>query len=317
MEFCPADGKYCLTSGQDRTIRLWNPVRRDPATSLYAKKSSPPSIPHALPIQVYRDGHTHPISAISVDDKSTTIVSSSEKTLVVTDAISKKLKRRFHGHTGRINAVECSSGAETFLSGSYDGTVRIWDGRSWSNDPIQILSDAKDSVSSLKVIQTDTLSEIITASIDGTIRTYDLRKGMLRCDDFGSQAAVTSLALTSDNLCLAAASLDGNIHVLERSTGQIMQSISSTPQKSDRKYAIHCDISADNFYMLYGSEKGDATLFDLVGGTQQQTLHGHNRPTCSVACHPQKDLTSIVLTASYDGRGIVWANPKDIAKWET
>jgi len=118
----------------------------------------------------------------------------------------------------------------------------------------------------------------------------------------------------SDNLCLAVASLDGNMCIIERSSGHLLQSISSSLQTTDHKCAIQCDKSADNFYLLYGSENGNATIFDLSDGSVQQTLQGHNRPTCSVTCHPQKESTSLVITASYDGRGIVWANPKDVAK---
>jgi mitogen-activated protein kinase organizer 1 len=325
-----SDGKYVLTSGQDRTIRLWNPTKKDPAhnsSSLLVKEHelnhSRGLIPHALPIQVYKEGHTHPISAIDIDDKSSTIVSSSAQILVVTDAITKKIKRRLHGHSGRINAVACSSEAETFLSASYDGTVRIWDGRSRSHDPIQILSEAKDSVSSMKVVQNKAMTEIITGSVDGKVRTYDLRKGELRCDDFGSQAVVTNLALTSDDLCLAAACLDGNVHIVARSNGEILQSISTSSslsqpyQQTKGQYAIGCDITADNSYLISGSEDGISFMFDLVQGTLQQSFTGHTRPTCSVACHPELNSSSIAITASYDSRAIVWANPRDLYRWQT
>lgn len=125
------DGKYAITAGHDRTVRLWNPTRVDPAyvhgyESNYVKNSTNTvvtkleSIPHALPIQSYRDGHTHPVSSVDIDDTSTTLLSSSNKAMIVTDVITQKLKRRYQGHTGLINTVACSSGGNVFVSGSYD-----------------------------------------------------------------------------------------------------------------------------------------------------------------------------------------------------
>lgn len=42
--------------------------------------------------------------------------------------------------------------------GSIDGTVRCWDTRSRKFEPIQILDDATDGVSSLKVVQHELLT---------------------------------------------------------------------------------------------------------------------------------------------------------------
>jgi hypothetical protein len=45
------------------------------------------------------------------------------------DVVTKQVKRRFQGHVGCINAVAISDKSETYLSASYDATVRR-DGRS-------------------------------------------------------------------------------------------------------------------------------------------------------------------------------------------
>jgi mitogen-activated protein kinase organizer 1 len=74
-----------------------------------------------------------------------------------------------------------SSYGESMLmmfSGSFDATVRIWDSKSKSYQPIQVFSEAKDSISSLCVAG----HEIVAGSVDGRVRTYDLRMG-LRVED--------------------------------------------------------------------------------------------------------------------------------------
>lgn len=53
-------------------------------------------------------------------------------------------------------------------------------------DPIQILEDAKDSISSVYISS----YEIITGSIDEHVRTYDIRAGRLRTDAIGGKRLI-------------------------------------------------------------------------------------------------------------------------------
>lgn len=76
------------------------------------------------------------------------------------------------------------------LPGSFDATVRLWDTKSNSQVPIQILDDAKDSITCLYVHG----FEVITGSADGTIRKYDLRRGQLTKDVLG-RTCISSQAM--------------------------------------------------------------------------------------------------------------------------
>ena len=59
--------------------------------------------------------------------------------------------------------------------------VRLWDTKSQSTKPIQILDEARDSVSSLSILE----HEIVSGSVDGRVRTYDMRMGMVHVDVVG------------------------------------------------------------------------------------------------------------------------------------
>lgn len=270
------------------------------------------SLPRALPIQTYTDGITHPVSAVAVDDASTTLALASDKTLVVADVVSKQVKRRLQGHFGRINAVSVSQSAETYLTASYDATVRIWDGRSKSFEPIQILKEAKDSVTDIHVVQDDTQALIRTSSVDGVVRTYDLRKGMVRCDDFASP--VTGMAPTYDGRCLVVSCLDGTIRLVELDSGELLNTYHG--HHIAGQYGLQCCVTSDDATIVSGSEDGRAVLYDLVRATNVQSLMGHAKPVCSVAAHPQRDQCSAVITASYDGTAVVWANDEDFMRWQ-
>ena len=67
------------------------------------------------------------------------------------------------------------------VSGSFDATVRIWDAKSQSTKPIQVLEEPRDSVSSVQVDDW----EILTGCVDGRVRCYDLRMGMVSVDSIG------------------------------------------------------------------------------------------------------------------------------------
>ena len=57
-------------------------------------------------------------------------------------------------------------------------------GRAPARAPIQVLEEARDAVQTLHVDATT----IIAGSLDGHVRTYDLRKGELRSDFIGRKS---------------------------------------------------------------------------------------------------------------------------------
>ena len=301
-------------------MRLWNHTRIDPGyVADVEKHGDGPPLP-ALPIQTYTDGHSHPVAAVAVDPQSTTLVSTSDRTVVVTDIVSKRVKRRFHSHSGRVNAVACSNNAETIISAGYDGKVCLFDGRSWNAAPIQTLDEAKDSITAVSVWQQQkqqggsagATAEIITASVDGVVRYYDLRMGQIRCDDVGH--AITGLALTNDGHCAAVSCLDGTIRLVERKTGELLHQYSGAHQAGN--YGLQVSFTADDSNVVSGSEDGSVIIYDVVEGNAVQTLKRHTRPVCAIAAHPKREQTSVVISGGYDGNAIVWANPLVSSKWD-
>jgi mitogen-activated protein kinase organizer 1 len=71
------------------------------------------------------------------------------------------------------------------VSGSYDGTVRLWDAKSQSYKPIMVFSEARDSVSSVAVAG----AEVVAGSVDGRVRAYDIRMGQVLVDVIGGESA--------------------------------------------------------------------------------------------------------------------------------
>ena len=55
-----------------------------------------------------------------------------------------------------------------------------------SRQPIQVLEEARDAVQTIHISS----NTITTGSVDGHVRTYDLRKGELRSDFIGRKSGI-------------------------------------------------------------------------------------------------------------------------------
>lgn len=303
------DGKYCLTAGNDRSVRLWNPSRLDPAYA--ANPISDPTdvpvsfLPRALPIQMYPVRHN--VSALAVDSQSKFLVIGSDKAAHLIDTVTAQTLRQWHGHTAVIQSVDVLSsptrGVELVATSSYDATVCLWDGRTNNFKPIQTLKDAKDSVSVVKIIQES--STILTASVDGCLRTYDVRKGQVLTDDFHSP--ITDIAISALGARTAVSCLDGGIRIARNETTATVSepTVCRRHHKAGR-YGLRCCFVSRDWLLATGSEDGRVVFYDTYQATPVAELLGHTAPTCSV-----DSFGGVVVTASYDGNCIVWANRMD------
>jgi mitogen-activated protein kinase organizer 1 len=126
------DGNYCLSAGHDRTIKLWNPHK---GNQLFTYQ-----------------GHSYEVLDVSVSPDSKAFAScGKEKTALLWNTETSAITRRLRGHTHAINSVCFNEQGNVLVSGSYDKSVRLWDLMSNNHQPIQVLEDAKDSVTSVVI----------------------------------------------------------------------------------------------------------------------------------------------------------------------
>lgn len=158
-----------MTASDDRSVKLWNPFRDDVSQE-----------GQALLIQSYADAHGREVYDVCPSTDNTKFASvGGDRLAFLWDITGARVIRRFQGHTQRVNAVDFNDDCTVLMTGSYDKTIRCWDCRSHNREPIQVLSECRDSVTSL----THTDSRIIASSVDGTVRTYDLRMASLHTDE--------------------------------------------------------------------------------------------------------------------------------------
>jgi mitogen-activated protein kinase organizer 1 len=176
--------------------------------------------------------------------------------------------------------------------GSFDATVRLWDCKSQSMKPIQVLEDAKDSVSSLHVVG----HEIVTGSVDGRMRIYDLRMGMVFVDVIGRMSTylsppcydpchhrlltngacvhtepITSVTQTRDANAVLVSTLDSTIRLMDKGNGQLLQSYRGHTNKD---YRIRSTLGMADSIVISGSEDGKLFAWDVLEGKVNQEIDG-------------------------------------------
>ncbi len=168
-----------------------------------------------------------------------------------------------------MNAVALAAGGDVALTGGYDASVRAWDARSNSFDPIQVLPAFRDSVTSVLID-----GHVITAaSVDGTLRAFDVRAGRLTSDDLG--APVTVLALSGDGACVLAALAASRLRLLDRASGALLAEYASASGHVNEGARCGAALSGDDAHVLAGDEKGRVTAWELVDATVVASLQAH------------------------------------------
>ncbi|KAH7672875.1 WD40-repeat-containing domain-containing protein [Dioscorea alata] len=164
----------------------------------------------------------------------------------------------------------------------YDQSVRAWDCRSHSTEPIQIIDTFQDSVMSVCL----TKSEIIAGSVDGTVRTFDIQIGRELVDDL--KQPVNCVSLSNDTNCILASCLDSTLRLLDRSSGELLQEYKGHTCKS---FKMDCSLTNSDAHVTSGSEDGFIYFWDLVDASVVSKFRAH------------ASVDSCMITSSVDGKG--------------
>ncbi|XP_317330.4 WD repeat domain-containing protein 83 [Anopheles gambiae] len=252
------DGSYCLSCGSDKKIKLWNP-----RTGLLLKTYG---------------GHADEVMDAAGSCESSYIVSASlDKSVIYWDVSTGLPVRRLRGHAGGVTCIRFNEESSIAVSGSKDNTVACWDIRTRKLDAVQTMREAKDCITALVVSE----HKIISSSLDGSIRQYDIRAGELVCDTIG--VPITYLVQTRDGQCLLAACSDGTIRLIDNDSGELL-----AEYKGHRvdDYTIECGIIAADTKIISGSAEGAAIVWDLLEGKEVRRLRIGSEVVHSLAPHP-------------------------------
>jgi mitogen-activated protein kinase organizer 1 len=274
VAYSASPGTYILTGSADRSIRLYNPTPSTAAASsasyITAKKAHAGSgygngnsnnaitIPQGRLIQTYA-AHGYEVLSLSVSGDNARFAScGGDRSVFLWDVATAQTLRRLGGggaggqpggHAGRINCVAFAGDDDALLvSGGLDTTVRVWDVKgAGSARPVQVLGEARDAVAAVVVRG----PEVVAGSVDGRVRTYDVRMGRCVTDVIGP--SVTSLCLTRDGKAVLVGSLDSRIRLMDRKDGACLKTYSDPGMKNE-DLRVQSILGGKEQYVMTGDE---------------------------------------------------------------
>lgn len=272
------DGTYCLTCGADKKIKLWNPHRQ-------------------LHLKTYGGHANEVLDAAGSCDSSHVVSCSADKSVILWDVSTGQPIRRLRNHAASVSCVKFNEESTMAISGSVDNTVACWDVRTRTNEPVQVLRDAKDAITSIQV----TDYEISSTSVDCFVRLYDLRACKVTSDFIGS--VITYASLTRDGQCLVVSCSDNTIKLIDKDTGEMLSSYVGHETKD---YLMENCIDCKDSSIISGSASGEIWFWDLISGSVlKKLMHEKGKVVASITHHPTQNY----LMSACEDKVKLWGPP--------
>jgi WD40 repeat protein/beta-lactamase regulating signal transducer with metallopeptidase domain len=278
--FAP-DGRCLATSSKDGTVKLWNLTTRRQTARATLKGDLTP----VWAVAYSPDGRT---LAVADGPQNT------PGTVTLWDVATRKVKATLDGHERGVATVVFSPDGTTFASGSWDGTIRIWDARTL--EPRHVLAD----ISCVTELAFSPDSRLLASAGEGDIVTlWDVATGGEEARLTGFELAVQCVAFSPDGRFLATGGGDNR----PDTKGEVklwdvaQQSLVATFDGHTRA-VLSIAFSPDGSELATGSIDETIRIWDVACRRERMMLGGLSN--CAQA-----------LAYSRDGRRLAWSGRKD------
>ncbi|XP_065346761.1 U5 small nuclear ribonucleoprotein 40 kDa protein [Cloeon dipterum] len=272
------EGHHLASSGFDRQIFYWN---------VYGECEN---------IAVL-SGHSGAVMELHFTPDGTQLVTAStDKTVALWDISQATRVKRFKGHSSFVNSCHAARrGPSMFVSGSDDGTVRVWDSRRK-----QQATTLNSGYQVIAVTFNDNATQAISSGIDNDIKVWDLRQNALLYKLKGHTDTVTGLSLSPDGSYVMSNGMDNVLRIWDirpYAPQERCVKIFQGHQHNFEKNLLRCSWSADGSKIAAGSSDRFVYIWDTTTRRILYKLPGHNGSVNEIDFHPKEP---IVLSASSD-----------------
>ena len=266
------DSKTLASSGDNRTIKLWNLATGKQISSLNA--------------------YSQQVNAVMISPDGKTLVSGNdESTIKIWDLATGKQIRTLIGHSDSVHSLAISADSQTLVTGSDDNTIKIWD--LVTGEQIRTLAGHTFWVRSVAISPNGMI--FASGSFDKTIKIWNLTKGYSIRTLEGNSQTVTAVTISPDGKTLASASRDvydgrsrGTIKLWNLTTGKQIRTLAGHANT-----VTSVAFSADGKMIASGSRDRTIKLWNSATGEEILTLAGHTKTVTSVVFNPDgKTLVS-------------------------
>jgi WD40 repeat protein len=272
------DGKYGISGGQDKSVRVWDLETREEKFVL--------------------NGHADMVYGLAVSKGGKTLASSDRaKSIRLWNLETGEPQGELTGHTEAVTDLAFLPNG-TLLSAGFDETLRLWN------------IEKRDLV---RTIELGARVEKMAPLWDGKrvmlsgahtggwgVLTYDLEKGERVSP---TPSAQSCLAVSADQRKVLGGSITGLMRVTNMESGELVVQLADPRAKAARDAAI----SADGRYAITTTRDGSMHLWDLAEGKLLTTATGDTIGTITLSPDGR-----FALTVGRSGELGIWQLPESV-----
>ena len=217
-------------------------------------------------------GHTSMIKSVAISPDGRRAASCSwDQTIRIWDLLGGTHLRTFHDNDWL--AVIKFLDTRHIISGSYEGSIKIWDIDSESGEPA-----SGDYTSDINTAAIDTHGHAVVGLTNGTFELWRTDGSRLRTQDGRHQ--VTAVTITPDGVYLVSGSYCGTLKVWEVETGALVRTVAGHAGR-----VLMCSLSQDGRVVVSHSDNKVFKVWDLHTVIELRTLADKDFPYRSTSHH--------------------------------
>ncbi|MEM8532796.1 MAG: WD40 repeat domain-containing protein, partial [Chloroflexota bacterium] len=199
------------------------------------------------------------------------------KQVLASDFITQYALLNEYGEYGGFVGMVYSPDGATVLSGSYDGTLWLW--QVSTGELLQTFEGHEGRVTS--VAYSPDGATVLSGSVDRTLRLWDVSTGEILRTFEGHEDRVNDVAYSPDGQTVLSGSHDGTLRLWEVNTGAMLRTfeghanwVSSVAYSPDGQTVLSGSCSNGD---VFGCMVGDLRLWEVTTGEALWTFEGIRR----------------------------------------